>query len=144
MKQLQIICKICDKNMFIMSYFCHHLHQCQWIHDTSMYFLYKNKFLSWILILSSSLDLIIGFLLFSYSALTIRIDWIVFGNQKMNEYEYQIPLFSTNYSNSRIVRIVRSNTGTDLPDAAPRFWMLSVKTGGRSKLKLLTFDICCR
>ncbi len=54
-----------------------------------MYFLYKNKFLqSEILILSSSLDLIIGFLLVSYLALTIRIVRIVFGNQKMNEYEF--------------------------------------------------------
>ena len=71
----------------------------------------KNKFLqSGILIQSSSLDLIIGFLLFSYSALTIRIVRIVFGNQKMNEYEYRIPLFGPNYSNSRIVRIIRSNT----------------------------------
>ena len=72
----------------------------------------KNKFLqSGILIQSSSLDLIIGFLLFSYSALTIRIVRIVFGNQKMNEYEYRILLFGPNYSNSRIVRIIRSNTG---------------------------------
>ena len=71
----------------------------------------KNKFLqSGILIQSSSLDLIIGFLLFSYSALTIRIVRIVFGNQKMNEYEYRIPLFGPNYSNSRIVRIIRPNT----------------------------------
>ena len=71
----------------------------------------KNKFLqSGILIQSSSLDLIIGFLLFSYSALTIRIVRIVFRNQKMNEYEYRIPLFGPNYSNSRIVRIIRSNT----------------------------------
>ena len=71
----------------------------------------KNKFLqSGILIQSSSLDLIIGFLLFSYSALTIRIVRIVFGNQKMNEYEYRIPLFGPNCSNSWIVRIIRSNT----------------------------------
>ena len=56
------------------------------------------------------MDLIIGFLLFSYSALTIRIVRIVFGNQKMNEYKYWIPLFGTNYSNSWIVRIIRSNT----------------------------------
>ena len=39
-----------------------------------------------------------------------RIVRIVFGNQKMNEYEYQILLFGPNYSNSRIVRIIRSNT----------------------------------
>ena len=32
----------------------------------------------------------------------------------MNEYEYRIPLFGPNYSNSRIVRIIRSNTDTDL------------------------------
>ena len=77
-----------------------------------MYFLYKKKFLqSGISIQSSSLDPIIGFLLFSYSALTIRIVRIVFGNQKMNEYEYRIPLFGPNYSNSRIVRIIRPNTG---------------------------------
>ena len=31
----------------------------------------------------------------------------------MNEYEYRIPLFGPNYSNSRIVRIIRSNTDTD-------------------------------
>ena len=32
----------------------------------------------------------------------------------MNEYEYRIPLFGPNYSNSRIVRIIRSNTVSDL------------------------------
>ena len=75
----------------------------------------KNKFLqSGILIQPSSLDLIIGFLLFSYSALTIRIVRIVFGNQKMNEYEYRIPLFGPNYSNNRIVWIIRSNTAVDI------------------------------
>ena len=78
----------------------------------------KNKFLqSGILIQSSSLDLIIGFLLFSYSALTIRIVRIVrivFGTHKMNEYEYRIPLFGPNYSNSRIVRIIRPNTEPNL------------------------------
>ena len=35
---------------------------------------------------------------------------IVFRNQKMNKYEYRIPLFGPNYSNSRIVRIIRPNT----------------------------------
>ena len=78
--------------MFIKSYFSHHLHQCQWIHDTSMYFLYKKQI--------------------SYSALTIWIVQIVFKNQKMNKYEYQIPLFSPNYSNSLIVLIIRPNTAS--------------------------------
>ena len=32
--------------MFIKSYFSHNLHQCQWIHDTSMYFLYKKQILT--------------------------------------------------------------------------------------------------
>ena len=80
-----------------------------------MYFLYQKKFLqSWILNQSSSLDQIIGYLLFSYSALTIRIVRIVFGTHKMNEYEYQIPLFGPNYSNSRIVQIIRPNTAMDI------------------------------
>ena len=80
-----------------------------------MYFLYQKKFLqSWILNQSSSLDQIIGYLLFSYLALTIRIVRIVFGTHKMNEYEYRIPLFGPNYSNSRIVRIIRPNTDDDV------------------------------
>ena len=84
--------------MFIKSYFSHHLHQCQWIHDTSMYFLYKKQI--------------------SYSALTIWIVRIVFGNQKMNEYEYQIPLSGPNYSNSQIVWIIHSNTARDFMDCS--------------------------
>ena len=56
------------------------------------------------------MDQIIGYLLFSYSALTIRIVQIVFRTHKMNEYKYRIPLFGPNYSNSRIVRIIRPNT----------------------------------
>ena len=32
----------------------------------------------------------------------------------MNEYEYRIPLFGPNYSNIRIIRIIRSNTGLTL------------------------------
>ena len=72
----------------------------------------KDKFLqSGNLIQSSRLDLIIGFLLFSYSAPTIWIVWILFGNQKMNKYKYRIPLFGPNYSNSWIVWIIRYNTG---------------------------------
>ena len=51
------------------------------------------------------------YLLFNYSDLTIPKIQIVFGSQKMNEYEYQIPLFGPNYSNIRIIRIIRSNTG---------------------------------
>ena len=31
----------------------------------------------------------------------------------MNEYEYRIPLFGPNYSNSWIVRIIRPNTDLD-------------------------------
>ena len=31
----------------------------------------------------------------------------------MNEYKYRIPLFGPNYSNSRIVRIIRPNTDSD-------------------------------
>ena len=54
----------------------------------------------------------------SYSALTIWIVWIVFGNQKMNEYEYQIPLSGPNYSNSRIVWIIHSNTARDFMDCS--------------------------
>ena len=96
--------------MFIKSYFSHHLLQCQGIQDTSMYFLYKKQILIVEFILHIGSDNWI--LLFSYSALTIRIVRIVFGNQKMNEYEYRIPLFGPNYSNSRIIRIIRSNTGT--------------------------------
>ena len=33
----------------------------------------------------------------------------------MNEYEYRIPLFGPYYSNSRIVRIIRTNTGMVSP-----------------------------
>ena len=58
----------------------------------------------------SSFDLKILNLLFIYSDLTIRIIRIVFGSQKMNEYEYRIPLFGPNNSNIRIIRIIRSNT----------------------------------
>ena len=88
----------------------------------------KKKFLqSWILNQSSSLDQIIGYLLFSYSALTIRIVRIVFGTQKMNEYEYRIPLFGPNYSNSRIVRIIRPNTDAECSrlhaECSRIFWM---------------------
>ena len=32
----------------------------------------------------------------------------------MDKYEYQIPLFSPNYSNSWIVRIIRPNTDVDI------------------------------
>ena len=32
----------------------------------------------------------------------------------MNEYEYRIPLFGPNYSNSRIIRIIRDNTAVGL------------------------------
>ena len=68
----------------------------------------KNKFLQ---IQFSRFELIIGFLLlFRYSALTIPIVQILFGNQKMNENEYRIPLFGPNYLNSLIVRIIYSNT----------------------------------
>ena len=45
--------------------------------------------------------------LFDYLSLTIRI---LFRIQKMNEYEYRIPLFGPYYSNSRIVRIIRTNS----------------------------------
>ena len=57
-------------------------------------------------------------LLLENSLLTIQLfdpkysnSRIVFGRQKMNEYEYRIPLFGPNYSNSRIIRIIRDNTG---------------------------------
>ena len=103
-EQLQIICNICDKNMFIKSYFSHHLHQCQWTHDTSMYFLYKKQILiKWnfnpILQIGSD-NWILTIQLFgpnySNSSNTIR--------KPENEWIW-IPLFGPNYSNSQIVGI---------------------------------------
>ena len=66
----------------------------------------------------SNFNLKIFYLLFNYSIPTIRIIRIVFGSQKMNEYEYRIPLFGPHYSNSRIIRIIRDNTdpNTDLAE----------------------------
>ena len=55
-------------------------------------------------------NLKIVYLLFNYSPPTIRIIRIVFGFWKWTEYEYRIPLFGLNYSNSRIIRIIRDNT----------------------------------
>ena len=40
----------------------------------------------------------------------------------MNEYEYRIPLFGPNYSNSRIIRIIRDNTATDPPGKLDVLW----------------------
>ena len=78
---------------------------------SSCIFCNKNEFLqSEILYKTFNFDFKIPYLLFNYSALTIQIIRIVFGIQKMNEYEYRIALFGPNYSNIRIIRIICSNT----------------------------------
>ena len=53
--------------------------------------------------------------LLDYLTLTIRIIWMLFIILKMNEYEYRIPLFGPYYSNSQIVRIIRTNTDSNYP-----------------------------
>ena len=70
----------------------------------------KNGAEVWNMAKSFNFDFKIRYLLFDYSALNIRIIRIVFGIQKMNEYEYRIALFGPNYSNIRIIRIIRPNT----------------------------------
>ena len=74
-----------------------------------MYFLYKKQIFTKLnQKQSSGFNQIIGYL-----ALTIWTVRIVFRirTEKMNEYKYRnrIPLFGPNYSNSRIVQIIRPN-----------------------------------
>ena len=52
----------------------------------------------------------------------------------MNEYEYRIPLFGPNYSNSWIVRIIRPNTAGEIAKSA-------VNTGEIDKSAVNTGEI---
>ena len=92
----------------------------------------KNEFLQRIIFYQTfNFDFKILYLLFNYSALTIRIIWIEFGIQKMNEYEYRIALFGPNYSNIRIIRIIRPNTVRDQRSVPGALWRLRSRgTGG--------------
>ena len=74
-------------------------------YDHCLFFRYQTFFFlqSGIFDQTFNFDFEILYLLFNYSALTIQIIGILFGIQKMNEYEYRIALFGPNYSNIRII-----------------------------------------